>query len=232
MVLLEENLAWPGASLPPFTGVKITKHFFTTLPKEKNQKVFPPVKQMCLAGPRYSNLSQRSQDKDNLGAPDIATEPIPCSVLINIHKCLGADRLAGQKHYEETFSVVHTFHLEEVADRKPAAKGNIRALMKSCHSSTAFPKAADYTKLFFFIGSDGVVTVKPSPLWPAEFLLHFKKCNSSLWWQDLVIQLRNPWQENPHVGISFKHKSLAPTERKLQTDLWAAGIVSFLTMLR
>lgn len=116
-------------SLPTFTRVKITKYFFTTFPKEKNQKAFPPVKQMCLAGTQYSNLSQRSQDKNSyLETPDTSIELITFSIFINRYKCLGADRQVGQKHFEEKFSVTRMFHLElvaEAADRNPTSKGNI-----------------------------------------------------------------------------------------------------------
>lgn len=53
-------------SLPPFTRVRITKRYFTTFPKEKNEKVFPSAEQMCSAGTQHSNLSQRSQDKNQV----------------------------------------------------------------------------------------------------------------------------------------------------------------------
>lgn len=69
--------------------------------------------------------------------------------------------------------MTHMLHLElvaEAADRNPASKGNKWTLIKSCHSLIAFPKAANYTKLEFFIGSSEEVTIEALFLGLEEFL--------------------------------------------------------------
>lgn len=117
------------------------------------------------------------QEQSYLGAPDFSIELTTFSIFINKYKCLDADRLVGQKISDEEFSVTYMFHLElvaEAADRNPASKGSLWTLIKSCHSLIAFPKAANYTKLLFFIGSSEVVAIKPFFLW-LEFIRDFKK---------------------------------------------------------
>jgi len=152
----------------PFTRVKITKHFFTMFPKEKNQKVFPPVKQMCLAGTQHSNLSQRSQDKNKV---ILVHQTHPLNLLLSLFLLIDRSVWLGTGRWDKNVLkrnfCQHVFHLElvaEAADRNPTSKGDIWTLIKSCHSLIAFPKAENHPKLEFFIRSSEKMTIKPFSL--------------------------------------------------------------------
>lgn len=59
----------------------------------------------------------------------------------------------------------------EAADGNPTSKGS--TLIKPHPSLRAFPKAANYSKLFFFTGRSEVLTVKPFSLWVGRIYVAF-----------------------------------------------------------
>lgn len=66
------------------------------------------------------------------------------------------------------------FHAEiaaEAADGNPTSKES--TVIKAHPSLTAILKAANYSKLLFFIGSSEVLTVKPFSLWVSRIYMAF-----------------------------------------------------------